>query len=125
MFIKFISMNQFYNIGEILSKLNNLGGGGGINPLALLIAPLVGISLLTAAVAVALNPVLVSVSLTGKRRKRSDDQVNSLDVGDQQKFHEMKVNNKHILKRQSVGHGTVGRAVASDTRRPGFDSSHC
>lgn len=30
--------------------------GGGINPLALLIAPLVGISLLTAAVAVALNP---------------------------------------------------------------------
>jgi hypothetical protein len=58
----------------------NLGGGGGINPLALLIAPLVGISLLTAAVAVALNPVLVSVSLTGRRKRRSDsdDQVSMI-----------------------------------------------
>ena len=46
--------------------------GGGSNPLTLLVAPLAAISLLAAAAAVALNPVLVSVSLTGKkRRKRS------------------------------------------------------
>ena len=44
---------------------------GGANPLALLVAPLAGIALLTAAAAVAINPVLVTVSLTGKRRKRS------------------------------------------------------
>ena len=40
--------------------------------MTLLVAPLAAISLLAAAAAVALNPVLVSVSLTGKkRRKRS------------------------------------------------------
>ena len=38
-------------------------GGGGINPLALLVAPLAAISLLAAAAAVAINPVLVSLSL--------------------------------------------------------------
>jgi hypothetical protein len=69
--------------------LFQLAGGGGINPLALLIAPLVGISLLTAAVAVALNPVLVSVSLTGKRRKREIEE--RLDPSVQQRVHEMKV----------------------------------
>jgi len=50
------------------------GGGSSINPLALLVAPLASIALLGAAAAVALNPVLVSVSLTTagkKRRKRS------------------------------------------------------
>ena len=36
-------------------------GGGGINPLALLVAPLAAISLLAAAAAVAINPVLVSL----------------------------------------------------------------
>ena len=46
------------------------GGGGGSNPLTLLVAPLAAISLLAAAAAVALNPVLVSVSLTGKKRRR-------------------------------------------------------
>ena len=39
-----------------------LGGGGGINPLALLVAPLAAISLLAAAAAVAINPVLVSLN---------------------------------------------------------------
>ena len=63
-----------------------LPGGGGINPLALIIAPLVGISLLTAAVAVALNPVLVSVSLTGRKKREAD-----LDPAVQQKVHEMQV----------------------------------
>jgi hypothetical protein len=48
----------------------------------------VGISLLTAAVAVALNPVLVSVSLTGRRRRAAEDE---LDPSVQQKVHEMKV----------------------------------
>jgi len=46
------------------------GGGSGSNPLTLLVAPLAAISLLAAAAAVALNPVLVSVSLTGKKRRR-------------------------------------------------------
>ena len=46
------------------------GGGGGLNPLALLVAPLAGIALLSAAAAVALNPVLINVSVTGKRKKR-------------------------------------------------------
>ncbi len=69
-------------------------GGGGINPLALLIAPLVGISLLTAAVAVALNPVLVSVSLTGRRRKRD---IESLDPSIQQKVHEMQVRSFNLF----------------------------
>ena len=41
-----------------------------MNPLTLLVAPLAAISLLAAAAAVALNPVLVSVSLTGKKRRR-------------------------------------------------------
>ena len=35
-----------------------------------MVAPLAAISLLAAAAAVALNPVLVSVSLTGKKRRR-------------------------------------------------------
>ena len=38
--------------------------------MTLLVAPLAAISLLAAAAAVALNPVLVSVSLTGKKRRR-------------------------------------------------------
>ena len=37
--------------------------GGGINSLALLVAPLAAISLLAAAAAVAINPVLVSLYL--------------------------------------------------------------
>ena len=48
------------------------GGGGGINPLALLVAPLAGIALLSAAAAVALNPVLVSISVNGKKRRKRD-----------------------------------------------------
>jgi hypothetical protein len=44
----------------------------GANPLALLVAPLAGIALMTAAAAVAISPVLLTVSLTGKRRKRRD-----------------------------------------------------
>jgi hypothetical protein len=45
---------------------------GGANPLALLVAPLAGIALMTAAAAVAISPVLLTVSLTGKRRRRRD-----------------------------------------------------
>jgi hypothetical protein len=87
---------------------------GGANPLALLVAPLAGIALLTAAAAVAINPVLVTVSLTGKRRKRSadgseeddDDDFSSkynLDEGIspelEEKIHEMQVSlsNKKIV----------------------------
>ena len=75
--------------------------------MALLIAPLVGISLLTAAVAVALNPVLVSVSLTGRRRKRSEmDLDDQLDPSVQQRVHEMKVS----------GFDSLGRGRSKDPR---------
>ena len=73
------------------------GSGGGINPLALLVAPLAAISLLAAAAAVAINPVLVQVSFTGKRRKRSvtDDEINDNDQEwnpeVQEKMHELQV----------------------------------
>merc|ERR1719323_669446 len=77
------------------------GGATRANPLALLIAPLAGIALLTAAAAVAINPVLVTVSVTGKRRRRRD-----LDtmIGSQEgitpeleeKIHEMQVLEKFM-----------------------------
>ena len=72
----------------------NLLGGGGANPLALLVAPLAGIALLTAAAAVAINPVLVTVSLTGKRRRRSamdEDEDEGLSPELEEKIHEMQV----------------------------------
>ena len=55
-------------------------------------APLAAISLLAAAAAVAINPVLINVSLTGKRKKRSS----RVDEGEwnpemQEKVHELKV----------------------------------
>ena len=40
--------------------------------MALLVAPLAGIALLAAAAAVAINPVLVSVSVTNGRRRKRD-----------------------------------------------------
>ena len=71
----------------------------GSNPLALLIAPLAGIALLTAAAAVAINPVLVTVSVTGKRRRRRDlDAVMAGQEGIspelEEKIHEMQVRRK-------------------------------
>lgn len=70
--------------------------GAVANPLALLIAPLAGIALLTAAAAVAINPVLVTVSVTGKRRKRRDLET-TMGGGEgispelEEKIHEMQV----------------------------------
>ena len=74
------------------------GSASRANPLALLIAPLAGIALLTAAAAVAINPVLVTVSVTGKRRRRRDlDTVVGSQEGItpelEEKIHEMQVNN--------------------------------
>ena len=47
--------------------------GGGINPLAALIAPLAGLALLGAAAAVSINPVLVQLAvINGGRKKRSE-----------------------------------------------------
>merc|ERR1719361_2036533 len=73
------------------------------NPLALLVAPLAGIALLTAAAAVAINPVLISVSVTGKRRKRRDlDTVIQANQSDgispelEEKIHEMQVLEKFM-----------------------------
>lgn len=61
-------------------------------------APLAGIALLTAAAAVAINPVLVTVSVTGKRRKRRDLDTVIGGQGEQgispeleEKIHEMQV----------------------------------
>ena len=71
---------------------------GGINPLALLVAPLAAISLLAAAAAVAVNPVLINVSLTGKRKKRSTSDSDNTDDSSswspelQEKMHELQVN---------------------------------
>ena len=62
-----------------------------------MVAPLAAISLLAAAAAVAINPVLVQVSFTGKRRKRSvtDDENNDNDQEwnpeVQEKMHELQV----------------------------------
>lgn len=75
---------------------------GGANPLALLIAPLAGIALLTAAAAVAINPVLVTVSVTGKRRKRRDlDTVigggEGISPELEEKIHEMQVKCGHVV----------------------------
>ena len=70
---------------------------GGINPLALLVAPLAAISLLAAAAAVAVNPVLINVSLTGKRKKRSTSNSDDPDESSswtpelQEKMHELQV----------------------------------
>ena len=82
------------------------GGGGGINPLALLVAPLAGIALLSAAAAVALNPVLVSISVTnGKRKKREaggeydNDLIQQYMTADmEEKIEEMKVINNDDKK---------------------------
>ena len=68
LFILIVSQRGFINNYTLFEIL--LGTGGGSNPLTLLVAPLAAISLLAAAAAVALNPVLVSVSLTGKKRRR-------------------------------------------------------
>ena len=68
--------------------------------MALLVAPLAAISLLAAAAAVAINPVLVQVSFTGKRRKRSVNDKEPFTTEDeewnpeiQEKMHEMEVRN--------------------------------
>merc|ERR1712038_1511980 len=78
-------------------------GASRANPLALLIAPLAGIALLTAAAAVAINPVLVTVSVTGKRRKRRDldtviqaNQSEGISPELEEKIHEMQVLEKFM-----------------------------
>ena len=59
--------------------------------MALLVAPLAGIALLTAAAAVAINPVLVTVSLTGRRRKRNAEIDEGISPELEEKIHEMQV----------------------------------
>ena len=43
--------------------VTNLTDGGGINPIAIIVAPIVALALLTAAAAIALAPVLVNVNV--------------------------------------------------------------
>ena len=69
-----------------------------MNPLALLVAPLAGIALLSAAAAVALNPVLINISTTNgrrrrRRRRRRDAEENELEV--QAKVEEFKVSEEN------------------------------
>jgi hypothetical protein len=75
---------------------------GGANPLALLVAPLAGIALMTAAAAVAISPVLLTVSLTGKRRRRRDTET-EMDQGIspqlEEKMHEIQVGKNFFLSR--------------------------
>ena len=63
----------------------------------MLVAPLAGIALLTAAAAVAINPVLVTVSLTGKRRKRrAADMDEGISPELEEKIHEMQVRDLNV-----------------------------
>ena len=68
--------------------------------MALLVAPLAAISLLAAAAAVAVNPVLINVALTGKRKKRSlnsktddEEDPSAWNPELQEKMHELQVMN--------------------------------
>ena len=60
--------------------------------MALLVAPLAAISLLAAAAAVAINPVLINVQFTGRRKKRSsENEDQEWDPKMQEKMHELEV----------------------------------
>ncbi len=54
-------------------------------------APLAGIALLSAAAAVALNPVLINISTTNGRRKRSAGDERSNELEAQAKLEEFRV----------------------------------
>ena len=69
--------------------------------MALLVAPLAGIALLTAAAAVAINPVLVTVSLTGRRRKRNAEIDEGISPELEEKIHEMQVSGDYGYRKQS------------------------
>jgi len=102
--------DEYYYDYVPVQPVRRNGGSRGANPLALLVAPLAGIALLTAAAAVAINPVLVTVSLTGRRRKRGAseemeqlEQLDHLDQHDEgispeleEKIHEMQVLEKFM-----------------------------
>ena len=67
--------------------------------MALLVAPLAAISLLAAAAAVAINPVLINVQFTGRRKKRSSDNADQeWDPKMQAKMHELEVSNQKLSK---------------------------
>jgi hypothetical protein len=67
------------------------------------VAPLAGIALLTAAAAVAINPVLVTFSVTGKRRRRRDldtvigGQGEGISPELEEKIHEMQVTRRPAI----------------------------
>ena len=81
----------------MMIRIFSTGGGSSINPLALLVAPLAAISLLAAAAAVAINPVLVQVAFTGKRKKRSSEDEAEWNPELNEKMHEMQVPNVLLL----------------------------
>lgn len=66
---------------------------GGINPLSLLVAPLAALALLGAAATVASNPVLLSIAVLSKRKRRDLEQVGSdaLTPEVEEKLEEMEV----------------------------------
>lgn len=59
-------------------------------------APLAAISLLAAAAAVAINPVLINVSLTGRKKRSTDDWNPEI----KEKMHELQVN-FHCLRKKN------------------------
>ena len=61
-------------------------------------APLAAISLLAAAAAVAINPVLINVSLTGKRKKRSAAEEEEWNPELREKMHELQVNQLSLVR---------------------------
>ena len=62
-------------------------------------APLAAISLLAAAAAVAINPVLINVSLTGKRKKRSAaEEEEEWNPELREKMHELQVNQLSLVR---------------------------
>ena len=85
--------SQNFNLN--FAKCLKFFSGNNINPLALLVAPLAAISLLAAAAAVAINPVLINVSLTGRKKRstRFDDaqEDDKWNPQLQEKVHELQV----------------------------------
>ena len=57
----------------------------------MLVAPLAAISLLAAAAAVAINPVLVTVSFTGRKKRSLPENEDEWNPEMKEKMHEMQV----------------------------------
>ena len=66
----------------------SLSDGGGINPIAIIVAPIVALALLTAAAAIALAPVLVNVNV-------------GVTIGRDGRISKLSLNQKHAASHKS------------------------